>query len=66
MGGEQGKTDVPLARRPVRRMAATSAFVRSRQTFHRQQAIIDRLSFCRQDTEAPEKLSDRPLVSWWL
>jgi hypothetical protein len=25
-----------------------------------------RLSFCRQDTEAPFKLSDHPLVPWWL
>jgi len=66
MEKKRGRTDVPRARRPVRRPAAMNASVRSRRTSHRRQAIPDRLSFCRHETESLLKLSYRFLVSWCL
>ena len=62
----RGRTDVPEARRPVRRPAATDARIRSWRVSHRRQAIPDRLSFWRHEAESLFKLSVRPLVSWWL
>ena len=63
-----GRTDVPKARRPVRSPAAMDACIRSRRASHRRQAIPDRLSFCRKETEAPYRLSHRPFASlrYWV
>ena len=56
---------MPRARRPVRRPAAMDARIRSRRASHRRQAILDRLSFCRKETETPYPLSHRDFVNSW-
>ena len=56
---------MPRARRPVRRPAAMDARIRSRRASHRRQAIPDRLSFCRKETETPYPLSHRSFVNSW-
>jgi hypothetical protein len=62
MGREQGRTDVPRARRPVRSEATTKVHFGSSRASHRRQAIPDRLSFCRQEAELLFSLSDRLFV----
>jgi len=49
----RGRTDVPLARRPVGSDATTNARVRSSRASHRRQAIPDRLPFCCQSAVSP-------------
>jgi len=56
---------VPRARRPVRKPAAMDARIRSCRASHRRQAIPDRLSFCRKETETPYPLSHRGFVNSW-
>jgi hypothetical protein len=60
---KRGRTDVPLARRSVRRPAATDARIRRRRASHRRQAISDRLSFCLPEAEAPCRLRHHPFAS---
>jgi hypothetical protein len=56
---KRGRTDVPTARRTVRRSGVTDACIRNGRASHRRQAITDRLSFCRQSSAPTPKLSNR-------
>jgi hypothetical protein len=49
MKEKKGRTDVPRARRPVKRPATTNACVRRRRLFTGGRRSFDRLSFCLQE-----------------
>ena len=53
---------IPEAARSLR---VTNARIRNEQDSHRRQAVSDRLSFCRNETETPYPLSHRGFVNFW-
>ena len=59
---KRGRTDVPMARRPVRRPAATDACVRSRRASHRRQAISGSPVVLPRVSASPRNPSDRLFV----